>query len=122
MTKKIELEYMLNCTPKVLFNRLSTASGLSEWFADDVIIKGTKYTFKWDGTLNHAEMIEKKDNTMIRFEWEEKGHYFEFNIEKSEFTGDLSLNITDFAEEEDYDEVCWIWDSQVAKLKKVLGA
>ena len=42
---KLELEYIINTSPTILFNCLSTPSGLSEWFADDVNIKNDRYTF-----------------------------------------------------------------------------
>ena len=42
---KLQLEYLINCSPKVLFNRLSTAAGLTEWFADDVRVKGNLFYF-----------------------------------------------------------------------------
>ncbi len=45
MRMKYDLEYTLNCSPKVLFSRLSTAAGLSEWFADDVTVEGNLFTF-----------------------------------------------------------------------------
>ena len=73
--EKIELEYLINCSPKVLFNRLSTASGLAEWFADDVSVNGKKFTFFWEDAENvkhsnveivASEMMvlgEKRDNT-----------------------------------------------------------
>ena len=43
--EKISLEYIFKTSPGILFTRLSTASGLSEWFADDVNIKENLYTF-----------------------------------------------------------------------------
>ena len=45
MRLKYELEYTLNCSPKVLFSRLSTPEGLCEWFADDVNVEGDIFTF-----------------------------------------------------------------------------
>ena len=37
--EKFELEYLLMTSPKVLDNMISTPSGLSEWFAEDVNIQ-----------------------------------------------------------------------------------
>ena len=42
---KLELEYIINTSPIILFNCLTTASGLSEWFCDDVNLKDDKFTF-----------------------------------------------------------------------------
>lgn len=120
---KLQLEYVLNCSPKVLFNWLSTASGLSEWFADDVRVKGKKYTFIWEGSEQTAEMTLHKENKLVRFSWlDEEDSYFEFKITQDELTGDVSLIIVDFAENDEIKETEGLWDSQVADLKHMLGS
>ena len=120
---KIHMEYPINCSVPVLFNRLSTASGLSEWFADNVNVKGSDYTFVWDGADQTAEMIQKKDGKLVRFHWKDDDDesYFEFNINRDELTGDVSLVITDFQEADEKDETIELWNSQVADLRRVLG-
>jgi len=125
MTKnKIQFEYVINCSPKVLYNRLSTASGLTEWFADDVRVRGKKYTFIWDESEQVAEMTLQKENRLVRFKWlaEEDETYFEFRITRDELTGDVSLLITDFVEAGESDESKGIWNTQIADLKHVLGS
>ncbi len=120
---KVHLEYVINCSPKVLYNRLSTASGLTEWFADDVRVRGKQYTFVWEGSEQAAEMTLHKENRLVRFNWlEEEGTYFEFKITRDELTGDVSLLITDFAEEDEAEETEELWNTQVADLKHVLGS
>lgn len=121
---RIQLEYVINCSPKVLYNRLSTASGLTEWFAEDVRVKGKKYTFIWEGTEQTAIMSLHKENRLVRFNWEGEGDeiYFEFRITQDELTGDVSLIIIDFTEEDEIDETKGLWDTQVADLKHVLGS
>lgn len=120
--KKIELEYVVNCSPKVLYNRLSSASGLAEWFADDVSVNGKKYTFIWDGVGQEAELAFRKENLIVRFNWLEEDTYFEFRITRDELTGDVSLLVADFAEEDEMDEIRSLWDSQVATLKHIIGS
>jgi hypothetical protein len=120
--KKIELEYVMKCSPKVLYNRLSTASGLSEWFADDVAVNGKKYTFIWDGAGQEAELAFRKENLIVRFDWLDDNTYFEFRITRDELTGDVSLIITDFADEDDLDETHSLWDTQISSLKHILGS
>jgi hypothetical protein len=44
MRLKFELEYTLNCSPKVLFSRLSTPEGLGEWFAEQVNVDGDLFS------------------------------------------------------------------------------
>jgi uncharacterized protein YndB with AHSA1/START domain len=120
---RIQLEYVINCSPKVLFNRLSTASGLAEWFAEDVRVRGKKFTFIWEGTEQTAEMTLQKENRLVRFSWiEEPDSYFEFRITQDELTGDVSLIIIDFAEEDERDETVELWNTQIADLKHVLGS
>jgi len=121
MSEKFEMEYTLNTSPRVLFNRLSTPAGLAEWFADDVNLKNGLYSFIWDGSEQFAEVVSRKDNRHIRFRWvdEDEESYFEFRIQKDELTGDLALIITDFAD--DKNDAIDLWDTQVAELKHALG-
>jgi len=120
---KIQLEYVINCSPKVLYNRLSSASGLSEWFAEDVRVRGKKFTFIWEGSEQTAELSLQKENRLVRFNWlEEEDTYFEFRISQDELTNDVSLIIIDFAEEDEQEEAAELWNSQVNDLKHVLGS
>ncbi|WP_321287751.1 START-like domain-containing protein [uncultured Sunxiuqinia sp.] len=122
MSEKIEiqLEYPMNCSPKVLYNRLSTASGLAEWFADDVQVRGKIYTFIWEGSEQQAEKILQKEDKLVRYNWvdEEEG-YFEFKIAKDDLTGDVSLIVIDTTDEQE--ETTELWNSQIADLKHILG-
>jgi len=122
---QIQLEYTVNCSPKVLFNRLSTASGLTEWFADDVRVKGNLFTFIWGDTSQSAEKKLHRENKMVRFEWvgeDMDESYFEFVINQDDLTNDVSLTIIDFAEEDEVKETSNLWDSQISKLKHLLGS
>ncbi|HKK63220.1 MAG TPA: START-like domain-containing protein [Bacteroidales bacterium] len=124
MNQKIELEYTFNTSAKVLYNRLSTPAGLSEWFADDVNLKNNNFTFVWDGSEQIAELVSKRDNKHIRFKWKDSDDdcYFEFKIQKDELTGDLALMITDFADnEDDKSDAIDLWDSQISELKHAIG-
>jgi len=126
MKNKIELEYTINSSPKVLFSRLSTPGGLSEWFADDVNQQSKVYTFIWEGTESKAEVILKKENRYIRYRWLEDlenndKSYFEFRIHQDELTGDVALMITDFAEDDEKDSTIELWNTQIAELKHSIG-
>ena len=124
MKKKYELEYSLNTSPGVLFSRLSSASGLSEWFADNVNVDGNIFTFFWEGSEQRAELIHIKENKSIKFRWisdEDPKAYFEFRIDHDDLTGDAYLSITDFAEDNEKIDAIDLWDSQIAELKHVLG-
>lgn len=121
---KIQLEYPINCSPAVLFNRLSNASGLAEWFSDDVYVKGKVFTFVWEGSEQQAEMVQMRDGKVVRYHWlddEDKEAYFEFNITRDELTGDVSLVVTDFVDEGEEEETVDLWNTQIADLKRILG-
>ena len=124
---QIQLEYTVNCSPKVLFNRLSTAAGLTEWFADDVRVKGNLFTFIWGETSESAEKKLHRENKMVRFEWvgddrDKEESFFEFVINQDDLTNDVSLTIVDFAEEDEIKDASNLWDTQISKLKHLLGS
>jgi uncharacterized protein YndB with AHSA1/START domain len=123
MKNKFELEYSLNSSPKILYPRLVTPAGLSEWFADDININGDIYTFIWNGAEQSAKLLTKKDNQLVRYQWTEDDEdtYFEFKIHKDDLTGEVALVITDFAEDDEKKDSIELWDSQIAELKHTLG-
>lgn len=124
MKNKFELEYTLSSSPKIIFPRLSTPGGLSEWFADDINIINNIYTFKWDKSEQQAELVSKKENVCVKFKWlddEKENYYFEFRIHQDELTSDVALVITDFAEEDEKEDAIELWNSQISDLKRALG-
>jgi uncharacterized protein YndB with AHSA1/START domain len=125
MRLKYELEYTLNCSPKVLFSRLSTPEGLAEWFADDVDVDGDIFIFHWGKIESKARLAALKENKFVRFEWledsDEESNYFEFRINIEEMSGSLALIITDFSEPEEKVDAVNLWDAQIEDMKRVLG-
>lgn len=125
MSEKINLEYTIKSDPKVLFNRVSTPWGLSEWFADNVELIDDVYVFSWNDAKQEAQVVKSKKNQCIRFHWmddEEDDTYFEFKINIDELTNDVALEITDFAEKEDIEDVTDLWNTQIDKLKLNIGS
>jgi len=123
--EKYSLEYSFRTSIKLLYNRISTADGLAEWFADDVNIKGNNYIFIWDGEEQAAEIIQKKDNSFIKFHWlddEDDDSFFEFRIDVDELTQDVALIITDFAYEDEKEDNIGLWEAQVDDLHSILGS
>jgi uncharacterized protein YndB with AHSA1/START domain len=120
---QIELEYILKVSPKLLYNRLSTASGLAEWFADDVCIKDNIFTFMWEGSEEKAELISRKQLSSVKFKWldREDDAFFEFRIENHELSNEITLYITDFVDEDEKEEAIILWEAQINNLKNILG-
>jgi hypothetical protein len=121
---KFQIEIEVKSSTKVLYNMISTPSGLSEWFADDVNIKDDVYTFFWDGSSEEARLITKRKGEAIKFQWFEEGEktFFEMAIKIDELTNDVAMMITDFAEEDEIEESKLLWTNQVNVLKKVIGS
>ena len=129
MAKQISytLEFSFQASPQLLFQYLSTPSGLSEWFADNVNSRGESYTFIWDDGEEQAKLISKKTNKYVRFKWtnddkDQDENFFEFNIEVHDITKDVSLLITDFCSEDEIEESKMLWENLVSDLKHVLGS
>ncbi|MEP2059787.1 MAG: START-like domain-containing protein [Maribacter litoralis] len=121
---KFELEFVIQSSPQMLYQYLATPSGLSEWFADNVNSRGEKFAFIWDGAEEEAKLLKRKTDEFVRFAWEEAedDSFFEMKIIVDEITKDVSLFITDFAEDDEIDESKMLWTNQVSDLKQVLGS
>ena len=123
---KYMLEFPINSSVNILYKRLSTPSGLSEWFADDIIIKDKMFSFYWEGSSQEAKLLKSKANQFVRFKWEDddiKENYFEFLIQVDEITSDVSLIITDFAEnKQNQEEQTELWNKQISVLKRAIGS
>ena len=123
--KQIEIEFMIRSSVKILYQCLSTSSGLSEWVADDVTIKRDEAKFVWEGNTEEATILAKKQDQFIRYqmlELEGTDYYFEFLIKTDPLTGDVALLITDFVDEDEEEEQRLLWESQIGELKHILGS
>lgn len=124
---KYELEFPITSSPQLLYQYISTPSGLSEWFADNVNSRGEFFTFIWDDMEEKARLSSKKTGEKVKFRWiddenKDGEYYFEMRILVDEITKDVSLLVVDFAEEEDVRESKQLWENQVSDLKHVLGS
>lgn len=121
---KFEIEFVILSSPQLLYQYISTPSGLSEWFADNVNSRSEKFIFIWDGVEEEAKLLKKKTDDFVRFAWEENDDdtFFEMRIIVDEITKDVSLFITDFSEEDEVDEAKMFWENQISDLKQVLGS
>ncbi len=126
MTKiKFELEFPIHASPTMLYQYFSTPSGLAEWFADNVNSRGKVYTFIWDGAEEVAQLLQDRTDEKARYKWDEdesEEGYFEFRIQIDAITKDVSLIITDFAEEDEIEEAKMLWENQINELKHTIGA
>ena len=124
--EKIHLEYALNSTSRnILWAAISTPSGLGEWFADRVESDDKTVEFFWGKTERRkATIIALRAYSFIRFRWQDENagrSYFELRMTQNELTGDFVLEITDFAEKGEEEDVKELWESQIADLRRTCG-
>ena len=122
---KYEMEFPIHVSPSLLYQYISTPSGMSEWYADNVNSRGQLFTFIWEGSEEQAKLLGKKTGERIKFRWlddEDTDYFFELRIQVDDITKDVSLMITDFAEEDEVDEGKMLWENMVSNLKHVLGS
>ena len=121
---KYELEFPIQASPNMLYQYISSASNLSEWFADNVNSRGKVFSFFWDGVEEKAELLSSKNNTYVKFKWLENDDdcFFEIKITVDEITKDVSLIIIDFADNDEVEEAKMLWESQISDLKSVIGS
>ena len=125
--KAFSVEFDFHASPQLLFQYLSTPSGLSEWFADNVNSRGEDFTFIWDDGEEYAKLLSKKSNQKVRYQWQndepdQDEYYFEFVIEVDAITKDVSLIINDFAREEEIDESKMFWEKLDQFAQTSLGS
>lgn len=122
---KYELEFPIQVSPSLLYQYISTPSGLSEWFADNINSRGEIFTFIWGESEEEAKLLSKKSGERIKLRWlddEDTSYYFEMRIQVDEITKDVSLMITDYAEEDELEESKMLWENMVTDLKQILGS
>ncbi|MBD3582758.1 START-like domain-containing protein [Flavobacterium selenitireducens] len=124
---RYELEFPLNSSPQLLYQYISTPSGLSEWFADNVNSRGEIFTFIWNDTEEKARLTSKKTGEKVKFRWVDENNndtdlFFELRILEDEITKDVSLLVIDYADEDELDEAKQLWDNQISDLKHVIGS
>jgi hypothetical protein len=126
--RKYEGEFELKASTRMLYPYINTASGLAEWFADNVNFDPKKnFIFIWNGESSFARKSNPKPN-WIKYEFlgkdgkEEKDpSYIEFRMEDNEMTGTTFMQIIDYSEFEDEEEMQELYENLVHNLKEIVG-
>ncbi|SMD37860.1 hypothetical protein SAMN04488029_3498 [Reichenbachiella faecimaris] len=118
-------EYEIRASKKMLYPYLSTASGLAQWFADDVNIDEDKiFTVIWDGEENKAKMVSHRTNSQVKFEFiseDEDPNFVEFKIDMNELTQSVFIRVTDYSDMDDAQELEELWESLMTNLREIVG-
>lgn len=122
---KIQLEFVLRSSPGILYDHISTPTGLTGWFAEKVELDNGKLTFHWDdGNINTGTIQKQVHNRVFRFSFGEMDaeEYVEMEILLDELTQDVSLVVTDFSDESEAESTEMMWGSLVDELRMIIGA
>ena len=131
MTKqRFIADFEINASVKMLYPYIFSASGLSQWFADDVKIdnEDKSYNFIWDNDNHKAKMVAHRLNHYVKFEFlsdvdgdDEDPSYVELRLEQNELTQTVFLHIVDYSDFDDLEELKDLWHSLVDALKATVG-
>jgi hypothetical protein len=128
--KLFTADFEVHASIKMLYPYIQTASGLAEWFADDVKINNLSkvYTFIWDNEEHKAKQIAHRTNHFARFEFlpetgedEKDPAYFELRLEFNELTQSVFLKVFDYSDIQDTKELNDLWHGLVDSLRKTVG-
>ena len=126
MTKsKFVYEFEINASKKMLYPYLNSASGLSQWFADDVTINEDKvYNFVYEDEDHPARMTHHRTNSYVKFEFldeEEDPSYVEFRLEENELTQSVFIKVIEYSDFDDKEEQAEVWENLLLSLKEIVG-
>lgn len=123
--EKVYIEYPLNgSSGSVIWNAIGTSHGLEAWFADKVETNNKHYSFTWGNSETRTAVVTgMRSGVFIRFRWDDEEPYtfFEMRLDFNELTGKYVLEISDFAESDEVDDMKNLWDSQVETLRRLCG-
>lgn len=123
-------DFEIHASIKMLYPYIQTASGLAEWFADDVRINNSDKTFMfcWDQEERKARQVAFRINHFARFEFlPEEGEdqndlaYFELRLEFNELTQSVFLKVLDYSDIDDVEELQDLWNGLMENLHKTVG-
>ena len=119
----VKMEFIFRASPTILYQFLTTPACIIRWFCDGVDINDDVYSFDWNGVIENAELVDDIEEELLRFKWEdaEDDEFLEFAISKSPVTGETILEITDYADEDEVEDIQQLWDSQMTHLRKETG-
>ena len=121
---KFTLEFPIKVSPRLLFTLISTAEGLARWFADRVNVNEDEFHFEWEGSSQHARLIEAKEPEYVRFEWTDdfhEGFSLEMHINHEPVSGESALVVSDYSEASDMEFTQMWWTTQVGRLQRMFN-
>lgn len=121
---KIDLEFIFRASPAIIYTFITTSECLVRWYCEEVDITNETFTFYWSGSSEVAYLIDDIEEERVRMKWEDADdpdEYLEFRMYKSDITNETILEITDFCDADEVQEISDLWATQMVELKKECG-
>ena len=127
--RRFEMEFSINASLKILFPYIASASGLSQWFCDDVRLDPDhRLDMVWDKQSHFAEIATQRPGRSIRYVFLDElkrplsdANYLDFTLESSRITDEVFLRVTDYSDQPDEQEQQELWEGLVGKLREQVG-
>ncbi len=121
---RLDMEFIFRASPTILYTFMTTPACLVRWYCDEVDITNDVYTFYWSGSSEVAYLLDDIEDERVRFEWEDAddpNEFLEFRMYKSDITNETIVEITDFCDEDETQEVKDLWSTLMIELRKECG-
>lgn len=126
---RFSFEYEINASKKMLYPYFTTASGLAQWFADDVNIdEDGMFNFIWEGQDHKAKLVGHRTNSFAKFEYllpdkkeAEDPDWVEFKIDMNELTETTFIKVVEYSDFDDKEEQAELWEGLLQNLKEIVG-
>ena len=121
---RLDMEFIFRASPTILYTFMTTPACLVRWYCDEVDITNDVYTFYWSGSSEVAYLLDDIEDERVRFEWEDAddpNEFLEFRMYKSNITNETIVEITDFCDEDETQEVKDLWSTLMIDLRKECG-
>ncbi len=121
---RLDMEFIFRASPTILYTFMTTPACLVRWYCDEVDITNDVYTFYWSGSSEVAILLDDIEDERVRFEWEDAedpNEFLEFRMYKSDITNETIVEITDFCDEDETQEIKDLWSTLMVDLRKECG-
>src|SRR5699024_8772368 len=122
---KYQMEVPIQSSPSLLFQYISTPSGMGVWYADNMNSRVELFPFMCSVCKESDRLLSSRMDERLTFRWlqyHDKHYFFEMRIQLDWVTNDVSLIVTDVAEEDEVEGSKLLWKSMLHNLKQTLGS
>ncbi len=122
--ERLDMEFIFRASPTIIYNFVTTPACLVRWYCIEVDITNDAYTFYWQGSSESATLVDDIEDERVRFVWDDaddRSEFLEFRMYKSDITNETILEITDFCDADEVQEVKDLWHTLMIELKKECG-